>query len=109
MSAAKQNTPLKRVIVDYKNITDAVLNLFTDRYPYGYDDTDIIKFQNAKGEMVKAVPLETEDTKYLIKISVQMDAKIEAFMEDEDSDDDFAGDDIDSPDIDGDNLEDDED
>ena len=76
----------KRVIVDYKNITSDILELFTDRYPYGYDDEDIIRFQNAKGETVKAVPFETKDTRYLIKVSVEMDRKIEAFLDDEDID-----------------------
>lgn len=81
----------KRVIVDYKNVTKDILELFTDRYPYGYEDEDIIKFKNAKGETVKAVPFETKDTKYLVKVSVEMDARIEAFMDDEDEDDDTVG------------------
>jgi len=81
----------KRVIVDYKNVTKDILELFTDRYPYGYEDEDIIKFKNAKGETVKAVPFETKDTKYLVKVSVEMDARIEAFMDDDDDDDDTVG------------------
>ncbi len=76
----------KRVIVDYKNITSEILELFTDRYPYGYEDEDIIKFKNSKGENVSAVPFETSDTKYLIKVGVEMDKKIEAFLDDEDDD-----------------------
>ena len=89
MSAPKQPEK-KRVIVDYKNVTPDILELFTDRYPYGYEDEDIIKFKNAKGENVLAVPFETKDTKYLVKVSVEMDRKIEAFM-DEDEDDDNDG------------------
>ena len=81
------DTGKRRVIVDYKNVTPQILELFSDRYPYGYEDEDIIKFKNSKGEMVRAVPFETKDTKYLIKISVQMDAKIDAFMDDEDDED----------------------
>jgi DNA-directed RNA polymerase subunit delta len=82
MSAPKGQDK-KRVIVDYKNITADILELFTDRYPYGYDDEDIVKFQNSKGETVKAVPFETSDTRYLIKVSVEMDRKIEAFLDDD--------------------------
>lgn len=74
----------RNVIVDYKNITPEILELFTERYPYGYEDEDIIKFKNSKGEMVRAVPFETADTKYLVKVSVQMDAKIDAFLDDDD-------------------------
>ncbi|MCC5916842.1 MAG: hypothetical protein JJU02_05880 [Cryomorphaceae bacterium] len=76
----------KRVIVDYKNITQALLQRFTDAFPDGYDEDDIIRFKNVKGEYVNAVPLETEDTKYLIKIGVEMDRKVEAFLEDDDDD-----------------------
>ncbi len=80
----------RRVIVDYKNVTQDILELFTDRYPYGYEDADIIKFKNAKGENVLAVPFETKDTKYLVKVSVEMDAKIEAYMDDDEDDDDVV-------------------
>jgi hypothetical protein len=93
MSAPKQSEAKRRIIVDYKNVTNEILDLFTDRYPYGYDDSDIIRFKNAKGEMVRAVPFETADTKYLVKVSVQMDQQIEAFLEDEDDDSDSGGDD----------------
>ena len=44
--------------------------------------------------MVRAVPFETPDTKYLVKVSVQMDEHIENFL-DEDNDDPMPGDDID--------------
>ena len=84
----------KRVIVNVANVTKEILDLFTDRYPYGYEDEDIVKFKNAKGEMVRAVPFETADTKYLVKVSVEMDAKIEAFLDDDDDDDDTQREDI---------------
>jgi len=83
MSALKGTEAKRRVIVDYKNVSREILDLFTDRYPYGYDEGDIIKFQNAKGQTLRAVPFETKDTKYLVKVSVEMDAHIEAYMEDE--------------------------
>lgn len=108
MSVSKGSDAKRRVIVDYKNVTNEILDLFTDRYPYGYDDGDIIRFKNAKGEMVKAVPFETADTKYLVKVSVQMDQQIEAFLEDDDDDSDDVGendstadmDDVESDDLD---------
>lgn len=56
--------------------------MFTDKYPYGYDE-DIIKFTNSKGTTVATVPLETEDTKYLIKIGLEMDRRIDAFLEED--------------------------
>ncbi|PTM05704.1 MAG: hypothetical protein DA405_02985 [Bacteroidetes bacterium] len=99
MPTPKNSTPKRRVIVDYKNVTQDILGLFADRYPYGYDDMDIVKFQNAQGATVRAVPIETMDTKYLVKVSVEMDRKIEAFMDDEDDEDLDLGDDaaLDTP------------
>lgn len=90
----------KRVIVDYKNVTQDILELFTERYPYGYEEEDIIKFKNAKGEMVKAVPFETSDTKYLVKIGVEMDRKIEAFLDDDEDTDSDNVDNIEEPNVD---------
>lgn len=90
----------RRVIVDYKNVTPEILELFSERYPYGYEDEDIIKFKNARGETVKAVPFETKDTKYLVKVSVEMDRKIEAFLDEEDVEDiptDDEGGEIEAP------------
>lgn len=95
-TSSNPNKP--RVIVDYKNITKDILELFSQRYPYGYEGEDVIKFKNAKGEMVKAVPFETAKAKYLIKISVEMDARIDAFLEDdEDSEEDSELGEADTP------------
>jgi hypothetical protein len=77
----------RRIIVDYKNITSEQLSLITDRYPEGFAPEDMISFKNSKGETVRAVPLETSDTKYLFKVSIEMERRMEAFMdEDDDSD-----------------------
>ena len=61
----------KRKIVDYSNVPDEILNKLGEIYPNGYD-RDIIKFPNAKGEMVSAVRVETNDTIFLIKVSSQL-------------------------------------
>lgn len=101
---------LKRVIVDFKKLTPEVLKLLVERYPDGYDDTNIITFKNAQGERIEAVEVTTDDTKYLVKIS----AKLEKTMANYDEDDyeDFADDDPDAiPDVDieDESVEDDED
>ncbi len=41
---------MKRVIVDYAKLTNEILNLLVDKFPDGYDDSDIISFKNAKNE-----------------------------------------------------------
>lgn len=74
----------KRIIVDYKNINPELMAILTDIYPNGYDDyeDDIITYKNAAGETVKAIPLETDDTKYLFKISSELKNKVEAYIDD---------------------------
>jgi DNA-directed RNA polymerase subunit delta len=80
----------KRVIVDYKNITEDLLKLLTDTYPYGYEDF-VVRFKNAKGENVQSIPLETDDTKYLVKVGIELDKVVEAFLDDDDDGDDDGG------------------
>ncbi|WP_405604600.1 hypothetical protein [Polaribacter sp. Asnod1-A03] len=76
---------MKRVIVEYAKLTTDILDLLVEKYPYGYDYSDIISFKNAKGETVKAVEVRTEDTAYLVKISQRLEQTMEDYAEDEDS------------------------
>lgn len=77
---------MKRVIVDYAKLTNEILNLLVDKFPDGYDDSDIIRFRNAKNELVEAVEVRTEDTIYLVKVSTKLADRIENFDDDEDID-----------------------
>jgi DNA-directed RNA polymerase subunit delta len=77
---------MKRVIVDYAKLTNEILTLLVEKFPDGYDDSDIIRFKNAKNETVEAVEVRTEDTIYLVKVSTKLADRIENFDEDDDSD-----------------------
>ena len=55
-----------------------------DKFPDGYDDSDIISFKNAKNETIEAVEVKTEDTIYLVKVSMKLADRIENFDEDDD-------------------------
>ncbi len=85
---------MKRVIVDYAKLTNEILTLLVEKFPDGYDDSDIIRFKNAKNETIEAVEVRTEDTIYLVKVSTKLADRIENF-EDDDIDSDEGGDDID--------------
>ncbi|WP_348812423.1 DNA primase [Flavobacterium maritimum] len=119
---------MKRVIVDYAKLTNEILNLLVEKFPDGYDDSDIIRFRNAKNELIEAVEVRTEDTIYLVKVSTKLADRIENFddddeiidevvapikgldLDDDDIDDDDDDDDnIDKPDSDGDDDDDDND
>ena len=62
----------KRVIVDFKKLTPGILAMLVDKYPDGYDDDHIITFRNAKNEIIDAVEVTTDDTKYLVKVSTKL-------------------------------------
>lgn len=121
---------MKRVIVDYAKLTNEILNLLVEKFPDGYDDSDVIRFRNAKNELVEAVEVRTEDTIYLVKISTKLADRIENYDEDDDldvdvdaiapvkgidldddisNDDDEDDDNLDKPDTDGGDDDEDED
>lgn len=60
---------MRRVIVDYKKLTPEILELLSEKFPDGYDDGDIIIFDNHKNETIEAVEVKTEDTIYLVRVS----------------------------------------
>ena len=79
---------MKRRIIDYEKLTTEVLDLLVEKFPDGYNYDDIMTFQNAKGETVKAVEVRTEDTIYLVKIGMKLEQKMEDYSEEEMGEDD---------------------
>jgi DNA-directed RNA polymerase subunit delta len=121
---------MKRVIVDYAKLTNEILNLLVEKFPDGYDDSNIVRFRNAKNELIEAVEVRTEDTIYLVKVSTKLADRIENYDEDdeidsvvepisgielddddaiEDDDDDDDDDNLDKPDTDSEDGDDDDD
>ncbi|WP_348797167.1 DNA primase [Flavobacterium adhaerens] len=78
---------MKRIIVDYAKLTNEILNLLVDKFPDGYDDSDIIRFRNAKNELIEAVEVRTEDTIYLVKVSTKLADRIGNYDDDDEIDD----------------------
>lgn len=74
---------MKRVIVDYAKLTNEILTLLVEKFPDGYDDSDIIRFKNAKNETIEAVEVRTEDTIYLVKVSTKLADRIENYEDDD--------------------------
>ena len=81
MQPKKDN--LKRVIADFKKLTPEILGLLVEKYPFGYDEHNIVKFKNAQGESVEAVEVIAGDTKYLVKVSVKLEVTMENYDEDD--------------------------
>ena len=81
---------MKRVIVDYAKLTNEILTLLVEKFPDGYDDSDIIRFKNAKNETIEAVEVRTEDTIFLVKASTKLSDRIENYDEDDIIEDDVV-------------------
>jgi hypothetical protein len=82
---------MKRVIVDIKKLTPKLLKLLTDKFPDGYDDDDVITFENHKNEFIEAVEVRTKDTIYLVKVSSKLHYTMSNFEGMEDVEVDNSG------------------
>jgi hypothetical protein len=74
---------MQKVIVDYKKLTPEILELLNQKYPDGYDDDDIIVFDNHRNETIEAVEVISSDTHYLVKINSRLHYTMTNFSNDE--------------------------
>jgi DNA-directed RNA polymerase subunit delta len=75
----------KRVVKDYTALTEEIARLVKNQYPSGYSE-HLVTYNDKDGKKVSALPFETDDTYYLIRMTV-LEAK-RIVKEDEDFDDD---------------------
>ncbi|MBN2597096.1 hypothetical protein [Labilibaculum sp.] len=73
-----------RVIQSYEKLSQEIQEQIKLYYPEGYMD-NLIEFRNHKNEMVSALPFETEDKIYMVRMSVR---KAQELIEDDDDFDD---------------------
>lgn len=64
-----------RVFTEYKKLDSTIQKELFERYPYGFDK-HLISFTVKKGKFVSALPFETEDRYYLVKMSRNQAIKI---------------------------------
>lgn len=62
----------KKIVISYKNLDPEIRKELEGQYPGGYQE-DIIKIDKGNGDYFFALPMETEDTSYLVKIDVKVD------------------------------------
>lgn len=58
-----------RVVKDYEKLDAAIKEQIKLSYPWGFQK-HLIKFKNAKGQTVSALPFEAEDKYYLVRMTV---------------------------------------
>jgi hypothetical protein len=63
---------LKRIIKDYKTISQEHIDLINRHYPNGFENDNLISFTTPKGEFIKALEIRTADAIYLFKIDKNM-------------------------------------
>lgn len=78
----------KKLIISYKNLPEEIRELFKETYPEGYKDY-LQKTIKPNGEPIFVVPLETDDTSYMVKFDVVIDTG----LVEEELDKDIYGDD----------------
>ena len=88
-----------RKIVDYQKLNEDILNLLVEKFPDGYDDTDIISFRNAQNEIIEAVEVKTDDTIYLVKVGKRLVQAMKDFSDDDDVDVDDEAAEVDFEDV----------
>ena len=72
-----------RIIKDYEKLEPTIQEQIKLHYPRGFEK-HLIKFSNKEGKLVSALPFETDDRYYLIRMTVS--EAIEIIEEDEDYD-----------------------
>lgn len=95
MSMNKPNpgSSKKRIVKDYENLPEELIAQIKLEYPFGFAQ-HLVSYMNKEGKKVSALPFETEEVYYLIRMTVQEAQQI--IEDDEDYDesgnlrDDFA-------------------
>lgn len=73
---ASKNTPKKRVVISYKNLSAELQAELKKKYSNDFTD-HMIRIDKAPGDFFYAVVLETPDISYLVKVDVKIDDKPE--------------------------------
>lgn len=75
----------KRIVKDYEVLPEEVIQQVKINYPEGFEE-NLISYINARGATVSALPFETEEIYYLIRMTVKEARQI--IEDDDDYDDD---------------------
>jgi len=73
-----------RIVKDYDKVSEEILTLVKLEYPFGFEKK-LITFKNKEDKLVSALPFETDDHYYLIRMTVN---QAEIIMEEDDDYDD---------------------
>ena len=84
----------KRIVKDYENLPEEIISRVKMEYPQGFAN-HLVSFTNKEGKKVSALPFETEEIYYLIRMTVNEARQIVSDDDDYDDDgnlrDDYVG------------------
>ena len=86
----KPNTAKKHIVTSFNNLPAELQEAVKAFYPLGFTDA-MMRIDKPNGDFFYAVPFDTEDTAYLVKIDVKIDDKAGEEDDKDYYDDDLKG------------------
>ncbi len=68
----KQNMAKKHIVTSYHNLSAELQDAVKGKYPLGFTDS-MMRVEKPNGDFFYAVPFETDEVAYLVKIDVKID------------------------------------
>ena len=87
---AKQNTTKKHIVTSLHNLTPELQEKVRALYPLGFTDA-MMRIDKPNGDFFYAVPFDTDEVAYLVKIDVKIDDNAQDDDEKDYYDDDLKG------------------
>lgn len=85
---AKQNMAKKHIVTSFHNLPSELQEAVKEKYPLGFTDA-MMRVDKPNGDFFYAVPFDTDEVAYLVKIDVRIDDGSQ-----DDSDQDYYDDEI---------------
>ncbi len=68
----KQNTAKKHIVTSFHNLSAELQDAVREKYPLGFTDA-MMRVDKPNGDFFYAVPFDTDEVAYLVKIDVKID------------------------------------
>ena len=69
---AKQNTTKKHIVTSFHNLTPELQDAVKEKYPLGFTEA-MMRVDKPNGDFFYAVPYDTDEIAYMVKIDVKVD------------------------------------
>ena len=86
----KQNIAKKHIVTSLHNLPAAIQEAVKEKYPYGFTDA-MMRVNKPNGDFFYAVPFDTDEIAYMVKIDVKIDDQSQEDDEKDYYDDDIKG------------------